>query len=125
MSAHPSFARVRIAGLALTIALAGESGACRNKSGDEPPKMGSTTDVKPERQTEIENAVRGWVARERGWKPDQYRIAVKAPRDGGATEVVHVVFLEDERTPRKGGGLSVELFLDAKTLAVTGEFRFQ
>jgi hypothetical protein len=119
MMAHPWIVS---AVLACVAAMPG----CGNRPEDERPKMGSSTNaVSSNRRSQIEASVGGWVARERGWRPDQYRIELKDPRDGGATEVVHVVFLEDERRMTKGGGESVELFLDAKTLAVTADYRFQ
>lgn len=76
-------------------------------------------------QEKILASVKSWIDRERGWRPDQYRIEIKGLRDDGKTQVVHVVFLDDAKLGRKGGGESVELFLDATTLQTTGVYHFQ
>lgn len=81
--------------------------------------------VSNERQEQILASVKAWVSREKGWRPEQYRIEIQGLRDLGKIQVVHVIFLEDSKQMRKGGGESVELFLDTATLQPTAVYHFQ
>ena len=63
-------------------------------------------------------------AETKGWKPDEYRFEYKSQRPDGK-HVVHLIYLQDERTPVPGGGQSVELFLDPTTFAVAEVYHFQ
>jgi hypothetical protein len=63
-------------------------------------------------------------AEKKGWRPEDYRFEYKSQRPDGK-HVVHLVYLEDERSAVPGGGQSVELFIDPKTFAVVETYRFQ
>jgi hypothetical protein len=63
-------------------------------------------------------------AEKQGWRPDEYRTEIKPNRPDGK-RVVHLMYLEDERRAVPGGGKSLELFLDPKTLEVVEIYRFQ
>lgn len=103
---------------ALVLAAA-PGGGCPRQADKEVP-MGSPAGVQP---GSVEAAVAEYLAREKSWKPEQYRIEHKGTDENGNT-VVWAIFLEDERKPVPGGGQSVELTVD-RSNQVIKEMRWQ
>jgi hypothetical protein len=72
-----------------------------------------------------EGSVAAYIAKAKGWKREEYRIEVRGAAADGRSDVVAVVYLEDEAAPHPGGGRSVELLLDRSSGQVTRELGLQ
>ncbi|MBZ5608559.1 MAG: hypothetical protein LAP38_09890 [Acidobacteriia bacterium] len=67
------------------------------------------------------NVVAEYIARHKGWKPGEYRIEERGPSAGGSSDVIAVIYLEDQRSPQPGAGQSVELWVDRASGQVVKE----
>jgi hypothetical protein len=75
-------------------------------------------------QDRISKAARDYLLH-KGWKPDEFRVELKALGDGEATVIVWGVFLEDEKHPFRGPPRSLELHVDRASGRVVKELAFQ
>jgi hypothetical protein len=68
-------------------------------------------DVRPETSVH-EDAVAQYIVRTKGWARGEYRLESRGPGADGLSDVVAVIYLEDESGRAPGGGRSVELYVD-------------
>ncbi len=72
-----------------------------------------------------ETAVVQYISRTKGWKRTDYRIESRGVSADGRSDVLAVIYLQDERSPSPGAGQSVVLYVDRASLQVTQELRGQ
>lgn len=68
-----------------------------------------------------ESAVVDYIARTKHWRPDQYRIENRGPAADGSSDIIAVIYLDDERSSAPGAGQSVQLLVDRVSHAVVKE----
>jgi hypothetical protein len=96
---------------------------------ERPSEMADTGGLSPEKQRRINTVVEDYVLL-KGWQRNQFRIEPHGLTADGTAAVVWAVHADDERLPdngipRAGGGKSVALHVDLKSLKVIKELGFQ
>ena len=72
-------------------------------------------------RAEIESIVAVYLGAGRSWRPEEYRIEHRGPRDEGRRWAVWAVHADDEEGLAPGGGKSLDLWIDRKTKRVVKE----
>ena len=85
----------------------------------------SGTDIGAEEQGRINRVAQDYVLQMKGWQPGEFRIEPHGLSADGAVAVVWAVHSADERSRTPGGGLSLALHVDRRSLQVIRELRFQ
>lgn len=76
-------------------------------------------------QARIAQAAADHVMSKKGWQRAEFRVDVRGVTPDQRQAIVWAVYLQDEARGTRGGGQSVELRVDRKTLQVVQELHFQ
>jgi hypothetical protein len=76
-------------------------------------------------KSKVEETVERYIRQTKGWNPREYRIESRGLTANELTEMIAVVYLQDERSPHPGGGQSIELHVDRASLQVVRELGAQ
>jgi hypothetical protein len=102
---------------------------CDSGPGDDYRKgeklMAGTSNVEVQEIDQVNAVASQYLAAQKKWRPDQFRLEYKGLIAGGHTIIVRAVYLEDEIRPAPGAGKSVELHIDRASRQVVRELGFQ
>jgi hypothetical protein len=87
--------------------------------------MAETPTLEAQEVTQINTIASQYLATQKKWRPDQFRLEYKGRTPDGQVVIVWAVYLEDEIHPVPGAGKSVELHINRASQQVVQELGFQ
>ena len=92
---------------------------------ERPSEMADADTLSPEEQRRVEKAAEDYILHKKSWQRSEFRTELHGLSKDKTAAVVWAVHSDDERSPKPGGGKSLELHVDRQSLKVIKELRFQ
>ena len=92
---------------------------------ERPSQMKDAEALSPEEQRRVNKAAEDHLLQKKSWQRSEFRLELHGLNKDRTAAVVWAIHSDDKRSPAPGGGKSLALHVDRKSLQVVKELRFQ